>query len=238
MIFLSLFIIAVLLGKFMGKAIIDGQLLDAHFTIPFYKHILGLPVTFYDLENYDEIYYKSLMLMLTTSLEDLDLTDMTFSIDTLMFNEQSELKESKEVNTVTIDLIENGRNVIVTNENKAEYIRLLAHHRLSSSFRKQTDSFLKGFHSIIPADLISIFDSTELELLICGLPDIDIDDLYKHTSYHGYRVNDPTIIYFWNVIRSLSKEELAQFLQFVTGTSKVSVIHSLIDCFYCGLTVI
>jgi len=32
---------------------------------------------------------------------------------------------------------------------------------------------LKGFYEIIPQDLISIFTAQELELLICGLPDID-----------------------------------------------------------------
>jgi E3 ubiquitin-protein ligase HUWE1 len=85
----------------------------------------------------------------------------------------------------------------------------------------QIDAFLTGFHSIIPPDLISLFDASELELLICGLPDIDIDDLYAHTTYHGYRSTDPTILYFWKTLRSLSQEEKAQFLQFVTGSSKV-----------------
>ncbi|KAJ1407596.1 hypothetical protein B484DRAFT_337177 [Ochromonadaceae sp. CCMP2298] len=32
-------------GRVIGKAICDGQLLDAHFTRSFYKHMLGLPVS-------------------------------------------------------------------------------------------------------------------------------------------------------------------------------------------------
>ena len=69
--------------------------------------------------------------------------------------------------------------------------------------------------------MISIFDAQELELMISGLPDIDIDDLRAHTDYHGYKATDPTILQFWNTIKGFSKEEIALFLQFVTGTSKV-----------------
>lgn len=33
----------------MGKALHDGFLLDAFFTPAFYKHILGLPITYIDM---------------------------------------------------------------------------------------------------------------------------------------------------------------------------------------------
>ncbi len=85
----------------------------------------------------------------------------------------------------------------------------------------QIDSFLEGFHELVPPELISIFDAQELELLISGLPDIDLDDLRAHTEYHSYKATDPEIGYFWNVLKSFSKQEKALFLQFVTGTSKV-----------------
>ncbi len=75
---------------------------------------------------------------------------------------------------------------------------------------------------MIPPELISIFDAQELELLISGLPDIDLEDLRTHTEYQGYKTTDPTITYFWSALRSFTQEEKALFLQFVTGTSKVS----------------
>lgn len=34
----------------MGKALHDGNMLDAYFTPAFYKHILGLPITFQDMQ--------------------------------------------------------------------------------------------------------------------------------------------------------------------------------------------
>jgi E3 ubiquitin-protein ligase HUWE1 len=121
-----------------------------------------------------------------------------------------------------VDLIPNGRNLAVTDENKFDYVRLVAHHRMTSGIRAQIDSFLQGFYDLVPAELISIFSPTELELLVCGLPDVNIDELQQHTDYHQYKPTDEVIVWFWEALRSLNREERASFLQFVTGTSKVS----------------
>lgn len=104
------------------------------------------------------------------------------------------------------------------------------------------DAFLEGFYDIIPKHLISIFNEQELELLISGLPDIDIEDLKANTEYHKYtsksaQVPKPIsltycmhtnltytllqIQWFWRALRSFDQADRAKFLQFVTGTSKV-----------------
>lgn len=43
----------------------------------------------------------------------------------------------------------------------------------------------QGFWEIVPRKLVSIFGDHELELLISGLPEIDVDDLRAHTDYQG-----------------------------------------------------
>lgn len=48
------------------------------------------------------------------------------------------------------------------------------------------NAFLEGFYDIIPKRLISIFNEQELELLISGLPNVDIEDLKSNTEYHKY----------------------------------------------------
>jgi E3 ubiquitin-protein ligase HUWE1 len=70
-------------------------------------------------------------------------------------------------------------------------------------------------------ELIAIFNDHELELLISGLPEIDVDDLRANTEYSGYTPSSPVIQYFWEVVRDMDKEDLALLVQFVTGTSKV-----------------
>lgn len=86
------------------------------------------------------------------------------------------------------------------------------------------DAFLEGFYDIIPKKLISIFNEQELELLISGLPEIDIDDLCNNTEYKSFNRSSPQIQWFWRALRSFEQEDLAKFLQFVTGTSKVFLV--------------
>lgn len=85
------------------------------------------------------------------------------------------------------DLKPNGRNIIVTEESKMEYIRLVCQMKMTGAIRKQLNAFLEGFYDIIPKRLISIFNEQELELLISGLPNIDIDDLKANSEYHKYQ---------------------------------------------------
>jgi E3 ubiquitin-protein ligase HUWE1 len=195
----------------IGKAVADGFLLDAHFTRSFYKHMLGIPVTVQDMEGVDPEYFKNLKQILEHNLDDIGL-ELTFSAESHEFGVEK-----------TIDLIPDGRNVNVTDETKHEYVALVCRHRMTSGIHKQIDSFLEGFYDLVPPELISIFNEKELELLISGLPDIDLNDLMLNTEYVSYKQTDKQIEWFWNVLRSLTREELALFLQFVTGSSKVPI---------------
>ncbi|KAI1780439.1 hypothetical protein F4818DRAFT_435645 [Hypoxylon cercidicola] len=196
------------IGRIIGKALFEGRLLDCYFSRAVYKRILGKPVSVKDMESFDPDYYKSLSWMLNNDITDI-ITE-TFSV------------EDDEFGVTRIhDLIENGRNIPVTEENKHDYVRLVVEHKLLSSVKDQMEHFLKGFHEIIPAELIAIFNEQELELLISGLPDVDIDDWKSNTEYHNYSPSSPQIQWFWRAVRSFDKEERAKLLQFVTGTSKV-----------------
>ena len=42
-----------------------------------------------------------------------------------------------------------------------------------TAVKAQVDSFLKGFHELIPKKLVGIFTASELDLLISGLPKVD-----------------------------------------------------------------
>ncbi|PGH36851.1 E3 ubiquitin-protein ligase HUWE1 [[Emmonsia] crescens] len=196
------------IGRIIGKALYEGRVLDCHFSRAVYKRILGKSVSIKDMETLDLDYYKSLLWMLENDITDI-LTE-NFSVESDDFGEKQ-----------TIDLVENGRNIPVTQENKEEYVQRVVEYRLVGSVKDQLDNFLKGFHDIIPADLIAIFNEQELELLISGLPEIDVDDWKNNAEYHNYSASSPQIQWFWRAVRSFDKEERAKLLQFVTGTSKV-----------------
>ncbi|XP_021743761.1 E3 ubiquitin-protein ligase UPL2-like [Chenopodium quinoa] len=202
-------------GRVVGKALFDGQLLDVHFTRSFYKHILGVKVTYHDIEAIDPDYYKNLKWMLEHDIS--DVLDLTFSIDA----DEEKLILYERTQVTDYELIPGGRNIKVTEENKHQYVDLVAEHRLTTAIRPQINAFLDGFTELIARDLISIFNDKELELLISGLPDIDLEDMRANTEYSGYSPASPVIQWFWEVVQGFSKEDKARLLQFVTGTSKV-----------------
>ena len=86
--------------------------------------MLGKPVDHRDLESIDPEYHKSLVWMLENDID--GVLDLTFSVERDDFGI-----------TEIVDLIVDGRNVAVTNENKAEYVRLIADHRLTSEIKDQ-----------------------------------------------------------------------------------------------------
>ncbi len=93
--------------------------------------------------------------------------------------------------------------------------------RLPHCALAQIGAFLEGFWELVPRHLIAIFNDHELELLISGLPDIDVADLRANTEYQGYTAASAPVQWFWEVVNEMEKEDLALLLQFVTGTSKV-----------------
>ncbi|KAG8914887.1 hypothetical protein FRC00_009987 [Tulasnella sp. 408] len=194
-------------GRIIGKAIFDGRLLDAYFARSLYRQMLGKPVDYRDVEWVDPEYYKSLVWILEN---DPTILDLTFSVESNAFGL-----------TKVVPLKEGGQIIPVTNENKREYVQLSAEYRLVLSIKEQIEAFLSGFYDIIPKDLIAIFNEQELELLISGTPDIDVDEWRAATDYHGYTSADPVIVWWWRALKSFNRDERAKVLSFATGTSKV-----------------
>ncbi len=71
------------------------------------------------------------------------------------------------------ELVAGGIDIKVTNENKLDYLEKVGKFKMYDCIKEQVDSFLKGFHELIPKHLVSIFSYQELELLISGLPDFN-----------------------------------------------------------------
>ena len=119
------------IGRIIGKAVYEGRALDCHFSRAVYKRILSRPVSIKDMETLDLDYYKSLVWMLDHDIGNF-MTE-TFSIETDAFGVQE-----------TVDLVPNGRNIPLTNDNKEEYIQLVVEHRLTGSVKEQLAEFLRG----------------------------------------------------------------------------------------------
>ncbi|CAJ1070706.1 E3 ubiquitin-protein ligase NEDD4-like isoform X3 [Xyrichtys novacula] len=196
------------IGRVAGMAVFHGKLLDGFFIRPFYKMMLGKQISLKDMESVDSEYYNSLKWILENDPTELDLR---FCIDEDNFGQ-----------TYQVDLKPSGSDMVVTNDNKKEYIDLVIQWRFVNRVQKQMNAFLEGFTELILVDLIKIFDENELELLMCGLGDVDVNDWRQHTVYkNGYCPNHPVIQWFWKVVLLMDAEKRIRLLQFVTGTSRV-----------------
>ncbi|XP_073922105.1 E3 ubiquitin-protein ligase NEDD4 isoform X3 [Castor canadensis] len=196
------------IGRVAGMAVYHGKLLDGFFIRPFYKMMLHKPITLHDMESVDSEYYSSLRWILENDPAELDLR---FIIDEELFGQthQHELKNG-------------GSEIVVTNKNKKEYIYLVIQWRFVNRIQKQMAAFKEGFFELIPQDLIKIFDENELELLMCGLGDVDVNDWRENTKYkNGYSGNHQVIQWFWKAVLMMDSEKRIRLLQFVTGTSRV-----------------
>lgn len=83
-----------------------------------------------------------------------------------------------------------GHNIAVVEENKREYVKFMCQMKMTDCIKPQLRNFLEGFYEVIPRDLISIFNEQELELMISGMPVIDLEDLRNNTEYHKYSPTD------------------------------------------------
>ncbi|CAL8243247.1 unnamed protein product [Lota lota] len=196
------------IGRVAGMAVYHGKLLDAFFIRPFYKMMLQKPITLHDMESVDSEYFNSLKWILENDPADLDLR---FTIDEELFGQthQHELKQG-------------GVDIVVTNDNKKEYIHLVMQWRFVNRIQTQMTAFKDGFYELIPQDLVKIFDENELELLMCGLGDVDVNDWRANTKYkNGYCPSQPVIQWFWKTVLLMDAEKRIRLLQFVTGTSRV-----------------
>lgn len=197
-------------GRVVGLAVFHRRFLDAFFVGAMYKLMLHKKIILQDLESVDSEMYKSLCWMLEN-----DITDIlyeTFSVEEDRYGEK-----------VTIDLIPDGNTVDVDNENKTKFVELKTEWIISKPVEQQFRSFMEGFNELIPQELVQVFDERELELLIGGLAEIDVEDWKKHTDYRGYQESDQVIQWFWQAITEWDSEQRARLLQFTTGTSRIPV---------------
>lgn len=112
-------------GRVIAKAIYDNKLLECYFTRSFYKHILGIPVKYTDMESEDYTLYKGLVYITENNISDLGY-ELTFTAELNEFG-----------STQVRDLIPDGKNIPVTEENKMEYIKLLCQMKMTGAIKQQ-----------------------------------------------------------------------------------------------------
>jgi len=202
-------------GKLMGIAIRGKHMLNLDLPSIVWKLLVGSEVGRSDLEGIDAHSYK---------LYDLfHSTDASKGVEEETFEKVYDLYfTTTSSDGRTIELLEGGKNIKVTWQNRLEYVNLVEKYRLNE-FKTQTESMRQGLATMVPIQLLSLFTWQELELSVCGKREVSIELLKENTTYSGFHATDPHVKMLWEVLEMFTSEERQLFLRFVWGRSRLPV---------------
>ncbi|CAG5021711.1 unnamed protein product [Parnassius apollo] len=199
------------IGRFIAMALYHGRFIYSGFTMPFYKRMLNKKLTMKDIESIDPEFYNSLVWIKDNNIDDCGL-EMWFSVDFEVLGQ-----------VIHHELKPGGDNERVTETNKEQYLQLVTQWRMTRGIEEQTSAFLDGFNEVVPLEWLKYFDERELELMLCGMQEIDVDDWQRNAIYRHYTRTSKQVAWFWQFVRQMDNEKRARLLQFVTGTCRVPV---------------
>merc|ERR1719407_116939 len=163
-------------GQLLGKALLEGHHLSTlfHLNRLLLKYVATEPIELDDLELADPELHQNMSQLHQMSRETVADLMLTFSVDHVAFGE-----------TTTRDLVENGRGVSVTGDNVDDFLAARLRDRVFDGRRGSLDAFLRCVYSVVPREVGMLLSARELELVLFGAPDIDVNEWRQSTVYRG-----------------------------------------------------
>ncbi|OMJ70944.1 hypothetical protein SteCoe_30969 [Stentor coeruleus] len=200
------------LGKLMGAAIRTQNNLNLCFPPLVWKKILHEHVGIQDLRGMDVCVVQILEILKNPSAHELSRDNFEMAYDERFVTKDSSGKE--------VELLPEGKDKVVTYDNCGEYADLVAKKRLDEN-SKAYEKIRQGISAVVPVDYLNLFSWKQLETLICGTVDVDVDILKENTDYEGCGLSDQHIQYFWEILKEFSQKERSLYLKFVWGRSRL-----------------
>jgi hypothetical protein len=203
-----------LIGKLIGIAIYNSNILDLHFPQVVYKKLLGMKPTLDDLSSTHPTLAKGLKQLLEHSGDVEEVFGLNYAITYDYFGAVE-----------THELVPGGTGILVTSENREDYVSRYVRYLLEDSVQKQFWAFQTGFRMVCSdSEIMTMFSPEELEQVVCGDPKLDFDELRKNTQYDGgFDAASPTIKDFWAVVSEFSEEQKRKLLMFSTGCDRAPI---------------
>ncbi|KAL2913025.1 putative E3 ubiquitin-protein ligase [Polyrhizophydium stewartii] len=200
-----------LVGIVVGLSIYNNTILDVQLPLACFKKLLGYPVGLEDLKVLQPSLARGLQQLLDYTGDDVeDVFCRTFVAEYEAFGE-----------IVQEPLIPDGATVPVTSQNKQDYVTRLVDWILNKSVAKQFEAFRAGFFQVCGGNALSIFLPEEIELMVRGSAQFDLQGLRLTAELDGFEPNEPVIEWFWQILDAFDAEMQRSFLSFVTGTDRI-----------------
>ena len=204
------------IGKLIGKAILDNITINVCFNKLIYKMILKEEITFEDLSSIHTPFYTS-MKNLKKTLNSSKGKEKEICKDLEIYY-NLDIKDSY-LRTHKFELMKGGNKTMMKNVD--DYINKRISF-MKGIYEPFIQKIREGLFKIIPENTILMFKADELELIVNGKPEIELDDWKKNTVYKSpYYSSSKVIKWFWEILEGMSQKQLSNFLMFCTGTSRV-----------------
>lgn len=159
----------------MGCSIRTGAHLALDMPLMFWKQIVGEDVGILDVEEIDKRlvdYARNLETCPGEAVfEEIEEDDPVYWVATLSDGSKQEL-------------VPNGKTIRVTYKDRVKYANKIIQARLKESLL-QVKCIRKGISQLVPEPFLNYLSGSDLEVLVCGRPRVDVDLLKKHTKYSG-----------------------------------------------------
>lgn len=203
------------LGTLIALAISNNIILPIRFPVALYKKLNSMKMTLEDLNQIEPNIVKTLkeMRQMIANGEDVSTVCLQFNATVTVFGEP-----------VVVELCEGGNDKDVTNENLEEYIAMTIDFFLNRHISNEFAAFQRGFRKLDELHILKYVMPDELDLIVSGLPTRDWNIFKKGARYdNGYTQTSEQIVWFWKIFDSLSEEDKAALMQFITGTDRTPV---------------
>lgn len=210
-------------GRLMGVSLRTKATMPFFFTSIVWKAMIGERPTFADLAAMDGMTAE-----LLTNIRDCNTERMGPSGALPVLSNDAEFTAFYPDLRFTIidaagkeaELMPGGKDIPVTFTNRMRFFDAAVRFRLHE-FDVQLAAMKRGLANIVPISALRLFTWQEVETLVCGKADIDLEYLRKHTRYEGYSESSEVIKSFWRVVATFTPSEKQQLIRFAWGRSRL-----------------
>jgi E3 ubiquitin-protein ligase EDD1 len=122
----------------------------------------------------------------------------------------------------SVELVNNGRDIIVNEQNVYDYVRKYAEYRMIKTQEKALEAIRSGVFDVLPETALdsSSLTAEDLRLLLNGVGDINVSVLSNYTSFNDESNESAEKLqrfkrWLWQIVERMTNLERQDLVSFV-----------------------
>lgn len=225
-----------MLGVFVARSMLDSRIIDVSFNPTFFRIGNDMDVSIAVLRTVDSDLASSLAQLQAYATKKAAIeADTTMTTGTKRLSLQNLTISGASIEDLgldltlpgypSIELVEHGATIDLTNENVDLYIEKVLDFTLGTGVMAQIEAFRRGFSQVFPYNSLKAFTANELVMLFGRIDeDWSIETLMDSIKAdHGFNMDSKSVKNLLHVMSELSPAQRRDFLQFITGSPRLPI---------------